>query len=155
MDQQNLFGESVVVAPAAKKERSVDVDRFKIPSYTIRLVREGVHRYDDDTVRSSDQVFRLLHEYYCSLPHEEFGALYLTGRSKIITIKRDLFRGSLHSAVVSPREILATGLLLNAAAVVVFHNHPSGDPAPSAEDRLITKKSRLQGAIWILCSPIM
>ena len=51
-----------------------------------------------------------------------------------------LFTGSLRESVVSPREIILHSLQHTAASIILFHNHPSGDPSPSQEDRLITRK---------------
>ena len=73
------------------------------------------------------------------LKREEFRVLFLTGRNEIIA-QRVLFEGSLAESVVSPREIILTSVQLAAASVILTHNHPSGDPGPSKEDRLITQK---------------
>ena len=51
-----------------------------------------------------------------------------------------LYRGTINRAAVEPRGVLAAALLANAVAVVVFHNHPSGDPTPSAEDLAFTRR---------------
>lgn len=51
----------------------------------------------------------------------------------------ELFRGTIDAARVYPREVLKTALAYNAAAVILVHNHPSGDPEPSDEDRRITE----------------
>jgi DNA repair protein RadC len=48
--------------------------------------------------------------------------------------------GSLSAAVVHPREVFKPAILCNAASIIVCHNHPSGDPQPSQEDRLLTYK---------------
>jgi DNA repair protein RadC len=53
--------------------------------------------------------------------------------------------GSLSAAVVHPREVFKPAILANAAAVIVAHNHPSGDPEPSQEDKLLTRKLVLAG----------
>ena len=47
--------------------------------------------------------------------------------------------GSLNASIVHPREVFKAAILLNAASIVVAHNHPSGDPAPSREDREVTR----------------
>jgi DNA repair protein RadC len=53
--------------------------------------------------------------------------------------------GSLTASVVHPREVFKPAILANAAAVIVAHNHPSGDPHPSQEDKLLTRKLVLAG----------
>jgi len=55
--------------------------------------------------------------------------------------------GTLDSALVHPREVFKPALLLNAAAIVLVHNHPSGDPTPSAEDRTVTQRLLEAGKI--------
>ncbi len=70
---------------------------------------------------------------------EVFGALYLDTRNRLIA-ERELFRGTLNRAAVEPRQVLKEGLLRGAAGMLVFHNHPSGDPTPSAEDLAFTRR---------------
>lgn len=80
-----------------------------------------------------------LHARTCELKHEEFHALMLDVRHRMIGHRR-ISSGSLASSVVHPREVFRAGVRLAAAAIVVAHNHPSGDPSPSAEDRAITER---------------
>jgi DNA repair protein RadC len=58
----------------------------------------------------------------------------ISGRALVVT------RGTVSSTLVHPREVFRQLILLNAAAVIVAHNHPSGDPTPSADDRLVTEQ---------------
>ena len=78
------------------------------------------------------------------LPHEVFGAAFLDSRNRLLGIE-NLFRGSLTQTSVYPREIVARALQLNAAKVVIFHNHPSGVAEPSYADQQLT--SRLRGLL--------
>ena len=73
------------------------------------------------------------------LPHEEFAVLFLDTRHRLITCEV-LFRGSLDGAEVHPREVLKRALAHNAAAVILGHNHPSGNAEPSAADRAVTQR---------------
>ncbi len=73
--------------------------------------------------------------------HEVFAALFLDVRHRALAFE-ELFRGTLDSAEVHPREVVRRALLHNAAAVIVGHNHPSGHSAPSESDRLITLRLR-------------
>ena len=59
-----------------------------------------------------------------------------------------MFRGTIDSASVHPREVVKEALRLNAAAVIVSHNHPSGNPKPSAADKALT--SQLQQALTLV-----
>ena len=71
------------------------------------------------------------------LPHEVFAALFLDTRHRAIAFE-ELFRGTVDGAEVHPREVVRRALAHNAAAVIVGHNHPSGNGEPSAADRAIT-----------------
>ena len=70
-------------------------------------------------------------------PHEIFAVLFLDTRHRAIAFE-ELFRGSIDGAEVHPREVVRRALAHNAAAVIVGHNHPSGNPEPSAADRAVT-----------------
>jgi DNA repair protein RadC len=71
---------------------------------------------------------------------ERTGALYLNARNRLLRDDPEIYRGTLDRAVVEPREILKRALLANAAGVILYHNHPSGDPSPSREDREFTRR---------------
>jgi DNA repair protein RadC len=75
---------------------------------------------------------------YRDYVQEHVGAIYLDTRHRIIA-RYDVFIGTLHSATASPRELLRHALLESAAALIVYHNHPSGDPTPSPDDRQFTQ----------------
>ena len=76
--------------------------------------------------------------------HEVFAVLFLDARHRLIDYM-ELFRGTIDSAQVHPREVVKEALRRNAAAVILSHNHPSGDPTPSAADRALT--ARLKQAL--------
>lgn len=71
-------------------------------------------------------------------PHEEFGLIWLTARNEVIEAG-ELFRGTLTQASVYPREVVKEALRHNAAAVILYHNHPSGSSEPSAADEMLTR----------------
>lgn len=86
-------------------------------------------------------------------PHEVFGAIFLDTRhgilaSEEILAAEDIHFGSIDGAEVHPRVVAKRALELNAAAVIVYHNHPSGNPEPSAADRQVT--ARLKSALALL-----
>ncbi len=84
---------------------------------------------------------RLVH-----LDREEFHAFHLDARGALLH-EECVSRGTLTSSLVHPREVFAPALRLRAAAVVVAHNHPSGDPEPSAEDRAATRRLHRAGRL--------
>ena len=73
------------------------------------------------------------------VPHEVFACLYLDNQHRVIHFE-ELFRGTIDSASVHPREVVKRGLQTNAAAMIVAHNHPSGWAEPSSADIDLTKR---------------
>lgn len=92
-----------------------------------------------DPVRDPEAMARHLIARYSHHVQERLGAVFLDAKNRIIR-EREVYVGTLNMTTVSTRDILRLALQENAAAVIIFHNHPSGDPAPSAEDLLFTKK---------------
>lgn len=72
---------------------------------------------------------------------EHFEVAFLDSHHRLIAVER-LFSGSVDSAEVRPRIVVQRALALNAAAVMMAHNHPSGDAAPSSADRAVTAQLR-------------
>ena len=77
---------------------------------------------------------------------EQFVVILLNGKNKVIGTEV-ISEGTLSNSLVHPREVYAPALLQHAAAIMVAHNHPSGDPAPSDEDREITKMLERSGKV--------
>jgi len=77
---------------------------------------------------------------------EVFGILILDSKNKIVAV-HEVSRGALNSSLVHPREVFKPAVLHNAAAIICFHNHPSGDPLPSKEDIETTKRLIKAGKI--------
>lgn len=80
-------------------------------------------------------------------PHEVFGCLFLDSRHQVLTFEV-LFRGSIDNTSVHPRQVVKRALAHNAAALILCHNHPSGNTDPSQSDRVLTK--RLQKALELI-----
>ena len=80
-------------------------------------------------------------------PYEVFAALFLDTRHRALGFE-ELFRGTVDGAEVHPREVARRALAHNAAALIVGHNHPSGNPEPSAADRAVT--ARLKQALALV-----
>jgi DNA repair protein RadC len=77
---------------------------------------------------------------------EMFLTLHLDGKNRVVCV--DLVSvGSLNQSIVHPREVFKTALLSNAAAVLLIHQHPTGDPSPSAEDIAITRRLKEAGEL--------
>lgn len=92
-----------------------------------------------EPIRQPEDAARRLMATYGHRVQETFGALYLDVRHRIVS-EREIFVGTLTSASVSPRDVFRHALNDHAAAAIVFHNHPSGDPSPSPQDLAFTAK---------------
>jgi len=90
-------------------------------------------------ISGPEDVFRRLGPHLRDLPHEEFHAVLLTSQHAVI---REVLitRGILDASLIHPRELFREAIAESAAAIILVHNHPSGDPTPSAEDRAVTKQ---------------
>jgi DNA repair protein RadC len=84
-------------------------------------------------------VFNHLQPLLAGYEHEVFALIMLDSKHRILEFQ-ELFRGTLDSASVYPREVVKVCLENNAAAVILVHNHPSGDPEPSQADHILTRK---------------
>lgn len=125
----------------------------------LRLVRESSFRApagypnDNGPIRSPRDVFVRMAPFADRETVEVFWLLpldaqhHLIGGSPIV-----VSRGTLTSTLVHPREVFIHAIVARAAAVVVCHNHPSGDPTPSVDDRLVT--DQLVGAGRLLDVPV-
>jgi DNA repair protein RadC len=107
------------------------------------LVRAGVERPRLNTPR---QLAAYLLPQYGGAPVEQFGIVMLDTKHRVIRIKV-VSVGSLDSTVVHPREVFREAASASAAAIVLFHNHPSGDPTPSPDDLALTTRMVNAGAI--------
>ena len=107
--------------------------------FRLMLVREEPEPYGPEMCASPAQAAPLLHRLVAGLDREVLGALFLDTRHRAVghTVA---YIGTLNRTVAEPRGILVPALLSNAAGVIVFHNHPSGDPSPSPEDLAFTRK---------------
>jgi DNA repair protein RadC len=101
-----------------------------------RLAR---HKPDDPPHYDADTFSRGFIARSRSMSQEHLGALFLDSRSRVLR-EREIYVGSVARAFVSTRDVIRLALDANATGVVLFHNHPSGDPAPSEEDLKYTRK---------------
>jgi DNA repair protein RadC len=100
-----------------------------------RLAREGP--FERSRIQGPRDVYERCAPSLRDLPQEEFHLLLLNTQHAIL---RELIvtRGTLDTSVVHPREVFRAAIAESAAALILVHNHPSGDPLPSPEDREVT-----------------
>jgi len=90
-------------------------------------------------IKNAEDVFNLLLPTMRYLDKEYFRAVFLDTKNQVLQIK-DISIGSLNASIVHPRELFKAAIKVSSAAIILAHNHPSGDPNPSPEDIEITKR---------------
>ena len=121
------------------EEHTTQRKRGSIPIYRVTLVREGKMPTYESRIRSSATASAILQEYLAGTDREHFVILMLDQKNQVIGI-HTVSIGSLSASVVHPRETFKAAILANAAAIICGHQHLSGDPQPSREDRAITAR---------------
>ena len=129
--------------------RESDLFREATPEETLMAARQAIaRRFRRGAALNSPQ---LVQEYlrivFASLDHEVFCILLLDTHHRLLSFQ-ELFRGTIDSAAVFPREVVKAVLKYNAAAVIFAHNHPSGVAEPSPADECITR--RLKQALALI-----
>ena len=106
----------------------------------LELARRALaEQLKDKTIFDTPQAVRdYLQLQLGSRPHEVFAVLFLDSQHRLIALE-ELFRGTLTQTSVYPREVVVRALALNAASVVLAHNHPSGSAKPSRADEALTQ----------------
>lgn len=125
----NGLGDAKVAALAAVPEMLKRVE----------LARLNEKEEATRSLGSTSKVRRYISLHLAGCSREVFGAVFLTSRHRPL-VAEDIFFGSVDRASVHPREVVRRCLQHNAAAVILYHNHPSGVPEPSATDKEITDR---------------
>lgn len=101
-----------------------------------RASRSGVKRLEVNNPRA---VYEFLRPRIAAAPLEQFWAVLLSAKNGVIGLER-ISAGTLTASLVHPREVFRPAIVRRAHAMILTHNHPSGDPTPSREDREITRR---------------
>ncbi len=115
-------------------------------SVKLSLVRETIPEPYRGTLRHGGNVASLARAVLGDDPREGFLAFYLDNRHRVLAVHR-VSIGTCENTAVHPREVFGPALQLSAQAIVVAHNHPSGDPTPSPEDRKATERLKQAGEL--------
>ncbi len=113
-------------------------------AFGIKLVWEVAEEFlkqriiDKPVYKSAKEIFDYLSYSMRDLKKEVFKVIYLNSQNQIIDIA-DLFEGTINSRSISPREVIESAIKHNATALIMAHNHPSGDPTPSRSDKQLTR----------------
>ena len=111
----------------------------------IKLVKAVADRYlarkieNKNPLNNSRDLFEFLYHRMRDKQREHFRAIYLDAKNRVIATET-LFKGTLTASSVYPREVVRAALKNQAAALIFAHNHPSGDPQPSADDIAVTRR---------------
>ena len=90
------------------------------------------------SIRNSSDVYELVKEELVNCDRERFLSVMLTVKNDLIGVET-VYVGSIHTCVISPRDLFKSAILANAASLILAHNHPSGDLEASTNDLEITK----------------
>lgn len=101
---------------------------------------------DRQPMERPEAVARFIAMRYSRRDQEVVGTLYLDARNRLVA-HEELYRGTISRAVVEPRKVLVEALQRAASGVILFHTHPSGDPTPSSEDLLFTRRLADSGEV--------
>lgn len=116
---------------------------IKLNEYKVALIKESSAEYDlkyNKIKKPQDAVDIFKEVYHLHTQAEEVLRMLTLSVKKTFTGSFEVSRGSLHSSVVTPREVFKRAFLKNASAILLAHNHPSGDSSPSGNDREITER---------------
>lgn len=120
---------------------------YEVPGFRIALVREpGVKLAERPQVQTPRDAVPILSQFIGEADREMFVLALLTVRHRIIGL-HTVSVGCLTSSLVHPREVFKPAILAGSAALLLAHNHPSGDPEPSAEDVALTRRLASAGQL--------
>jgi len=117
----------------------------KLTASELDIINEAIRILDASTMDKGEALTspHLVRAYLrlkmARLEHEIFAAIFLDNQHRVLSFQ-ELFRGTIDSASVYPREVVKATLYANAAAVIFAHNHPSGLAEPSNADKVLTRK---------------
>lgn len=115
-------------------------------AFSLARALAGARRPARPVLRTPRAVFELLEAHVRGLEQETFWSLLLDGKQRLRRLV-PVSAGTLTASLVHPREVFRAAIREAAAALIVAHNHPSGDPEPSAEDIAVTERLREAGEI--------
>jgi DNA repair protein RadC len=139
------FGSLRRLLNASRQELAATCGIGDVRLAILKALRELARRYFEETlpmgeaIRSPADTETFLLARLRDRPHEVFCCLYLDNRHRVLLFE-ELFRGTIDGTSVYPREVVKQALTINAAAIILAHNHPSGIAEPSQADERITRR---------------
>ena len=111
----------------------------RINIVSIKMVKESSFLYQTRTISSPNDAYEMIREQLEGLDREQFMIACLNTKNEPTNISV-VAVGTLNKAIVHPREVFKTAILSNAASIIAFHNHPSGETTPSQQDIQLTNR---------------
>ena len=111
----------------------------RINIVSIKMVKESSFLYQTRTISSPKDAYEMIKEQLEGLDREQFIIACLNTKNEPTNISV-VAVGTLNKAIVHPREVFKTAILSNAASIMAFHNHPSGETTPSQQDIQLTQR---------------
>ncbi len=124
---------------------TLNAERAEVPIYRVQLV-EDAHFQARQTINHAEDAAEILADYIGHQDREHFVILMLDAKNDVIGI-HTVGIGTLTCTAVAGREVFKAAILANAASIILGHNHPSGDPTPSIEDRNVTQDLKQAGGL--------
>ncbi len=128
-------------------EKNLPAKRVQMVS--LRMVKERSALYEGRNISSPQDAIRLVNDFIEGiefLDKEVFVGIYLNTKNEPTAFEK-ISTGSLNATIVHPREVFKTAILTNSNSMIFLHNHPSGDPTPSLEDKNITERLKEAGEL--------
>jgi DNA repair protein RadC len=125
---------------------------YRAPAYKLQLVRDRTIPFHTRICRSPREAADLFRAYIGDSDREHMVAIFLDTQNRFIGL-HTISMGTVGYCIVNPREVFKAALLCNATSLLLAHNHPSGEPAPSQDDIRLTRE--LQEAAELLDIPVM
>lgn len=139
------LGKKLGAKQPLKKEKIKVQNPYKVGNLIVSVVKDGSIPVDDRICDSPKNALELLRAFRpVNDQKEHFVAILCNSRNQAIAI-HEVSVGTLSASLVHPREVFRPAILAGAAAIIVSHNHPSGDAAPSPEDKAATKRLKESG----------
>jgi len=110
---------------------------YEIPVVRVQLIRDSAITADAKRITSPEVAYEIARQRLEFSDREVFLVMHLDGQNRVVSVETASV-GTINKAIIAMREIFKGAILANAAAIIVAHNHPSGDPAPSPEDTILT-----------------
>lgn len=128
---------SAILTKASRIDAAIELGKRALQRHAVREITN---------INEPEDILELMEPRYAGAEREMFYCISLDMKNNIKNIAH-ISTGSLNASIVHPRELFRTAVSVSAAAVIICHNHPSGDPIPSGADIQLTRRIRKAGEV--------